>query len=120
MDNDAKGRDISNDQVGLPWLGRAFVWVDRPGNPLRIVWALAAVCAILVLIDFLFVKHKSDGMEALPGFFAVAGFFMFSAIIVAARMLRTVIGRPEDFYGEKAIDSEDYPADQLERVDHGD
>ncbi len=100
-----------------PFLGRAFLWVDRPGNPLKIVWGLAAACIVLVVLDVFLVEHKSGGMESVPGFYAVAGFVMFSTIIIAARLLRTVIGRGEDYYSGRAVDDEDYPDDQLGVMD---
>jgi hypothetical protein len=43
---------------------------------------------------------------------------MFTALILAAKTLRIFIKRPENYYGDKAIDIEDYPADQLEKVDN--
>lgn len=106
--NGAPGRERR-----YPFLGRAFLWVDRPGNPLKIVWGLAAACAGLVVLDVLLVEHKSGGMESIPGFYAVAGFVMFSTIIIAARILRTIIGRGENYYSGRAVDDEDYPPDQL-------
>jgi hypothetical protein len=34
---------------------------------------------------------------------------MFSIIIFGSRLLRLLLGRPENFYAKKAVDSEDYP-----------
>ena len=45
---------------------------------------------------------------------------MFTALILAAKTLRIFIKRPEDFYGEKAIDCESYPEEELEQVGHDD
>jgi hypothetical protein len=45
---------------------------------------------------------------------------MFTALILAAKTLRIFIKRPEDFYGEKAIDGESYPEEELEQVGHDD
>jgi hypothetical protein len=45
---------------------------------------------------------------------------MFTALILAAKSLRFFIQRPEDYYGDSAIDREEYPPEQLEKVDHGD
>jgi hypothetical protein len=35
---------------------------------------------------------------------------MFSVIIFGSRFLRFLLGRPENFYDKKAVDSEDYPS----------
>ena len=34
---------------------------------------------------------------------------------MGAKALRFIIKRPENYYGDKSVDSEDYPADQLEQ-----
>ena len=108
---------VPRNERQYPVLGQAFLWVDRPGNPLKIVWGLAAACIALVVLDVLLVEHKSGGMESVPGFYAVAGFVMFSTIIIAARLLRTIIGRREDYYSGRAVDDEDYPDGQLGVMD---
>ena len=102
-----------------PALGRALSWVDRPGNPLRIVWVLAAGCAIVALADFAFERHGYQEMEHLPAFYAIFGFVGFTALIFLARGLRVLVKRPEDYYAPNAVDSEAYPPDQLEIRDHG-
>jgi len=40
---------------------------------------------------------------------------MFTALILVAKVLILLIKRPENYYGSKAIDNEDYPTDQLEQ-----
>lgn len=102
----------------LPALGRLFLWVDKPGSANKIFWALAAVCLGLFLLDFTFEAHGHFAVEAIPGAYGIYGFVMFTGLILAAKALRFFIKRPEDYYGDKAVDSEEYPADQLDKVDH--
>jgi hypothetical protein len=40
---------------------------------------------------------------------------MFTALILVAKILRLIIKRPENYYGDKSIDQENYPANQLEQ-----
>ncbi|MFT7593397.1 MAG: hypothetical protein ACI8R4_000710 [Paracoccaceae bacterium] len=101
-----------------PALGRLLTWVDRPGSATKLVYALAALCVLLFLADFTYHKHGHFKVEYLPGFYGIYGFVMFSALIIAAKALRFFIKRPEEFYGDKAVDSEAYPADQLDVVDY--
>ena len=108
----------SEDTNTHPVLGRAFGWVDRPGNGTRIFWALAVLCGFLLLADFTYHKHGHFSVENLPGFYGIYGFVMFTALILAAKTLRIFIKRPEDYYGKAAVDSEEYPEAQLEKVDH--
>ena len=101
-----------------PVLGRILGWVDRPGSANRIFWALVVLCGGLFLADFTYHKHGHFAVENVPGFYGIYGFVMFTLLILVAKTLRIFIKRPEDYYGKVAVDSEDYPAAQLEKVDH--
>lgn len=100
----------------FPALGRAMLWVDKPGNATKIIYALVVVCILLGLADFAYHKHGHFEIEKFPNFYGFYGFIMFSALIIAAKTLRYFIKRPEDYYGDKAVDSETYPEDQLDKV----
>ncbi len=101
--------------AGFPPLGRALLWVDKPGSASKLFWALAVLCGVLFLLDFAFEHHGHFVIENWPGFFGIYGFVMFTLLILVAKALRFFIKRPEDFYCDKAIDREAYPGDQLER-----
>ena len=101
-----------------PALGRALSWVDRPGNPKKIIIALAIACAVVVALDFTYEKHGAFEMENLPGFFAIYGFVSFTGLILLAKLLRKLIMRPEDYYAPKSVDAEEYPPSGLERLDN--
>ena len=110
---------VKSDRLaGFPALGRAMLWVDRPGSAERIFYGLAVICGLLFLLDFTYEKYGHFDVERLPGFFGIYGFVMFTALILAAKALRMVIRRPEDFYADKAVDREDYPDAGLDKVDH--
>ena len=102
----------------FPALGRALLWVDRPGSVDKIVYALAALCAVLFVADFLYHKHPHFAVEEIPGFYGIYGFAAFTGLILVAKALRFFIKRPEDYYDDKAVDREDYPEDQLDKVDY--
>lgn len=102
----------------FPVLGRLFAWVDKPGSANRIFWGLAVFCGLLFLADFAYEKHGKFDIENLPGFFGVYGFICFTGLILLAKGLRVLIKRPEDYYGDKAIDREDYPEAGLGKADH--
>lgn len=106
----------NDDPAKYPALGRLLLWVDRPGSATTVFRALAALCVVMFLADFTYEKHGHFEIENLPGFFGIYGFVMFTGLIIAAKTLRIFIKRPEDFYKDKAVDTEDYPADQLEKV----
>ena len=106
----------SDNPDSYPALGRALTWVDKPGSATKIIYALAVVCVLLALADFVYNKHSHFGIEHFPNFYGFYGFSMFTALILIAKVLRTIIKRPEDFYGDKAIDTEAYPEDQLDKA----
>ncbi|MFK5997164.1 MAG: hypothetical protein QM492_03555 [Rhodobacterales bacterium] len=109
-----------DDPSTYPALGRALTWVDRPGSDKKIIGALILGCLIVLGLSWTYNPHGSFKAEYIRGFFAFYGFVMFTGLILAVKVLRFFIKRPEDYYGDKAVDSEDYPADQLEIRDNAD
>lgn len=96
-------------------LGKTLCWFTRTENANKIFLGLALFCSALFLADFTYHKHGHFFIEEIPGFYAAYGFFMFTLLIMGAKALRFIIKRPENYYGDKAVDSEDHPADQLEQ-----
>ncbi len=101
-----------------PFLGRMMLWVDKPGSANKIFWALTVLCGVLFLADFTYDKHGHFHIEDIPGFYGIYGFISFTGLILIAKTLRVLIKRPEDYYGDKAVDREEYPEEQLDKVDH--
>ena len=108
------------DTSGYSPLAKLFVWFATPANANKIFAALIALCLLLFLSDFTYKKYGHFAVEYIPGFYAAYGFVMFAGLILAAKTLRVFIKRPEDFYGDKAIDRESYPEAELEQVGHDD
>ncbi|MFD3190630.1 hypothetical protein ACFMPD_10190 [Sedimentitalea sp. HM32M-2] len=107
-----------DDPDKFPALGRALLWVEKPGGVEKIVYALYAVCAVLFLADFVYHKHSYLAIEDFPGFYALYGFFMCAALVVCAKVMRLFLKRPEDYYAPKDVESETFPEDHLEKVDY--
>ncbi len=104
----------------LPALGRAFLWVDNKKSVERLVYALYASCALLFLADFAYHKHVYVSVENFPGFYALYGFFMCAALVVCAKAMRVFLKREETYYAPHDVEAEEYPQDQLEKINHGD
>ena len=96
-------------------LGKTLSWFTKTKHANKIFLGLALLCFVLFLADFTYNKHGHFHIEEIPGFYGAYGFFMFTALILVAKALRLLIKRPENYYGDKAVDGEDYPADQLEQ-----
>lgn len=77
--------------------GRRY-WLDEPANVDRIVKAIYAVCALLFIIDFAVHKHGPFTIEYLYGFYGVYGFVACVGLVLAAKQLRRILMRSEDYY----------------------
>jgi len=75
-------------------------WLDDPRNVRKIVYALVAVCVLLVLLDFFYDKHAHFEAENWFGFFGFFGFVGGVGLVLAAKELRRLVMRPEDYYGD--------------------
>lgn len=72
-------------------------WLDDPRNVERVVYALYTVCGLLLVID-IFVEKHGPWIAHLYAFYAWYGFIGAFALVLAAKLMRRVIMRPEDYY----------------------
>lgn len=75
-------------------------WIDDPKNVDRIVHVLYGVCALLVVIDFWVPKHGPFAIEHWFGFYAFYGFIACVGLVIAAKGLRVILMKSEDYYDE--------------------
>jgi len=73
-------------------------WIDHPKNVTKIVYALYAVCALLIVIDPFVHKHSPFAIEHTWAFYAVYGFVACVGLVLASKMLRKILIKPEDYY----------------------
>ncbi|MBL4749858.1 MAG: hypothetical protein JKX71_04615 [Amylibacter sp.] len=109
-----------DDPATYPALGRMLTWVDKPGSDKKIIWALVVACVVVLAVEWTYTPYGAFQVEYIRGFYAAYGFVMFTGLILVSKALRYFIKRPEDYYGDKAIDSEEYPEDQLDIKGHMD
>lgn len=67
-------------------------WLDSNGNIINLIYGLCAASAIFVLPDF-FIER-----EHVFGFYAWFGFAACIGLVLAAKVLRLLLMRPEDYY----------------------
>lgn len=77
---------------------RQAYWLDRPGNVEWIVRAVYLICAVLVVADLFVPKHGSFAVEHVFGFYAWYGFLACVGLVLAAKAMRRVLMRPENYY----------------------
>lgn len=73
-------------------------WLDNPSNVDKVVYALYATCALLFGLDFFVHRHAEVGFDAWYGFYGWFGFIACVGLVLAARALRVILKRDEDYY----------------------
>lgn len=73
-------------------------WLDDPRNVSKVVWAVYAICGVLLVIDPLVHKHGPFAIEHWFGFYGIYGFVACVGLVLAAKELRRILKRPEDYY----------------------
>jgi uncharacterized PurR-regulated membrane protein YhhQ (DUF165 family) len=73
-------------------------FLERIAGIRLLLWLLYAVCAALVLAELLVHRHVEHPWEEYFGFYAVYGFLAYAFIVLAAKLLRVFLMRPENYY----------------------
>ena len=73
-------------------------WFDDSRNVNKIVWALVALSAVSVFAELFYHKHTHYGFQGYIGFDAFYGFVSCVLLVLAAKQLRKVVMRDEDYY----------------------
>lgn len=73
-------------------------WADKPENQRLIRRILFAACGLLVIADFVVHRHISTDIERVPAFYALYGFVALVGVVMAAKGLRRIVMRDEDYY----------------------
>ncbi len=71
---------------------------DNPANVKRVVRTLVALCAGLFAFDFFYHRHTEISPEKIPGFYALYGFVACVILVLAAKEMRKLLMRKEDYY----------------------
>lgn len=71
---------------------------DKPENLKRVLRVFYAVCAGLLLLDFFHHRHVTHAWENLWGFYGLFGFVACVVLVLAAKELRKVVMRDENYY----------------------
>ena len=86
-----------------------FIFFEKDSRLRALLFTFFFLCFCLFVTDFFVKRYVYFEIESTYNFYSIYGFIMFSIIIFGSRLLRLILGRPENFYAKKAVDSEDYP-----------
>ena len=73
-------------------------WLDRPGNVARLYRGLWIVGALLIAADLVVHRHAETAFDGWFGFYGLYGFVACVGLVLAAKLLRRVVMRREDYY----------------------
>jgi hypothetical protein len=73
-------------------------WLDSSRNVTKLFHGLWVMCLLLISIDLFLHRHEQFGFAALFGFHGAYGFFACVALVLAAKQLRRLLMRREDYY----------------------
>jgi hypothetical protein len=73
-------------------------WLDRPGSVNLIIKVLVAACVVSVAADFFYHKHADYHFQEWIAFDAAFGFLAYVGLVTAAKGLRKLLMRREDYY----------------------
>lgn len=116
----AKTTDDGIHHEGLHPIGKKLRWIERERNTTRMFWSLAAICGLLVVINLFHGLHGYLDVEEIPAIYAITGFVALTFVALASRVLRLIIRRGENYYGNHGVDGETYPDEGLEIRENGD
>jgi hypothetical protein len=73
-------------------------WLDRKENVTKVYWSVWALCGLLLLVEPAIDKHGEFSVEHWFGFHGLFGFVAGAGLVLAAKALRRILMRPEDYY----------------------
>jgi hypothetical protein len=73
-------------------------WLDRPASVNLIIKMLMMACALSVVADFFYHKHGDYSFQEWIAFDAVFGFLAYVGLVTAAKGVRRLLMRNEDYY----------------------
>ena len=80
--------------------GEKQYFFDKARNIKRVLVGFLLVSAVVLGIDLFFDRHTDHRFEELVGFYGIWGFVSCVVLVLAARELRKLVMRKEDFYGD--------------------
>ena len=76
-------------------------WLDRKANVDKVYWSVWGLCALLLALEPLVHKHADFSFEYWFGFHGWFGFVACVGLVLAAKVLRVLLSRREDYYDRR-------------------
>jgi hypothetical protein len=76
-------------------------WLDSPANVAKVYKAVWVVCIGLLLVEPLVHMHPSFAIDESYGFYGWYGFVACVGLVLAAKVIRTLLMRDENYYDDE-------------------
>lgn len=73
-------------------------WLDHAGNVRKVYRAVWVACAMLLVVEVFIDKHGEVPVEHWFGFHGFYGLAACVGLVLAAKLLRRLLKRPENYY----------------------
>lgn len=73
-------------------------WLDRKENVAKVYYGVWVACGLLLAVEPFVHAHPEFGIDGWFGFYGWYGFFACVGLVLAAKGLRRIVKRPEDYY----------------------
>lgn len=73
---------------------------DDPKNVRRVIYALYTLCGLSLIAELFVHRHVDHPWERLFGFYSLYGFVACVLLVLAAKEMRKVLMRGEDYYDD--------------------
>ena len=76
-------------------------WLDRAENVRKVYYSVWVACGLLLLAELFIDKHGDVEVEHVFGFHGFYGLIACVVLVLAAKLLRRVLIRPESYYDDR-------------------
>ncbi len=73
-------------------------WLERAVSGNNIIRVLTGLCALSVILELALTRKSLFDFEGYPGFYPLFAVAAGVGAVLAARILRKIVSRPEDYY----------------------
>ena len=75
-------------------------WLDSKANVTKLYWGVWIACGLLLLAEPFVHLHPYFKAEETFGFYGIYGLLACVALVIVAKVLQSIVSRPEDYYDE--------------------
>ena len=73
---------------------------DNPRNIKALIYGLYVACGVLLALDLFVHRHVEHWLETLFGFYGFYGFICCFFLVIAAKEMRKLVQRKDDYYDD--------------------